>query len=173
MEQVKKLEQVLAGWYKNAPHLPQNGQKWLTQNAWWIVLIGVILGAIGVVAVVMGTLFAGTLLTAVGGLVGAAVGGFLLVVVLISLVFSVIELVLMALAIAPLKDGKKKGWNYLFVAFIVTAIAVIVDFILHVNGNGFMSLVWNAICLAIGGYFIFEIRSYMLGAKATHAKAAK
>jgi hypothetical protein len=173
MEQIKKLELVLADWYKNAPHLPKNGQKWLTENVWWIVLIGVILSAIGAVMIIFGTLFAGTLLTVVGGLVGAAVGGILLVAVLVSLAFSVIEIVLSAMAITPLKNGKKRGWNYLFVAYLVMVLSVVVSFIFHFSTGGFIGLIWNVIWLAIIGYFLFEVRSHLVQAKTvgkTHAK---
>ncbi len=49
MESLQKLEATVGEWYKGMPHLPKNGQRWLAENAWWLVLIGVILGAIGAI----------------------------------------------------------------------------------------------------------------------------
>lgn len=167
MEQLKKLEVTIAGWYKNAPHLPLNSQKWLTENAWWIVLVGVILSVFGVFSILAGTLFAGTLLTVFGGVVGAALGGVILVAVFVGLAFSVLEIVFAAMAIAPLKDGKKKGWNYLFVVYLLAALAVVVGFLFHLNVNGFMGLLWGVVWLVIEGYFLFEVRRYMLKTKPT------
>ena len=163
MEQIKKLEKVMAGWYERAPHLPENGQKWLTENAWWIILVGVILNGFGVIAILFGTLFAGTLLTTFGGVVGLALSGVLLAAVLTGMALSVLQIVLLIMAIAPLKAGEKKGWNYLFIAYLVFALAVVVGFLFHLGTTGGLGgLIWGAIWLAIGGYFIFEIRSFML-----------
>lgn len=165
MEYAKKLELLLAGWYKNAPHLSRNGQKWLGENVWWIVLIGVILGAVGVVVILFGTLFAGAALTVIGGPVGFALGGILLVAVIVNLALSVIEIVLSALAIAPLKNGKKKGWNYLFGAYLVAALAAVVSFVFHLGVGSFAALLWAVVWLAVSGYFLFEVRSHLVPTK--------
>ena len=61
MDSLRNLEAMVASWYKGVPHLPKNGQRWLAENAWWLTLVGVILGTMGILSVLLGVLafFAG------------------------------------------------------------------------------------------------------------------
>src|SRR5690349_14000149 len=122
MESLKNLETMVASWYKGVPHLPKNGQKWLAENAWWLVLIGVILGTLGILSVLLGTLVVGTLLAGVGGPVGAAIGGLAFVIVVVSLAFGVVDMVISAMAISPLKTMRKKGWSLLFLVSLINVL---------------------------------------------------
>lgn len=72
MKQLAPLEEAIAKVHKDLPHLPKGLTAWLVENAWWLVIIGVALGAIGVLTTLT-ALTAGSLL--VGSLAGAAVGG--------------------------------------------------------------------------------------------------
>lgn len=162
MEQIKQLELKMAEWYKAVPHLPARGQAWLANNIWWIVLVGVILSGLGLCILLLVVLLVATGLVVFGGAIGAALSGILLVAVLINCGFSIVELIFSAMAIGPLKQGQKRGWNYLFAAYLVMVAATIVSFLLHLNAPGLVGLVWNVICLAVIGYFLFEIRSHLL-----------
>lgn len=163
METVNKLEELMASWYKDAPHLPKEGTRWLAENAWWLTLIGVVLGALGVVGLLSATLLAGALLTGFGGPVGAAIGGIALFAALIGIAFSVACLVLGALAITPLKTKQKKGWTLLFILMLLNVLAQVAGFLFSYN---FFGLIWSLLFTAIGGYFLFEIREYY-GARST------
>jgi len=166
MQQIKKIELKLAQWYDSAPHLPVRGQKWLTDNAWWIDLIGVILSAIGMLMIFLAILVATGVLGILFGIGGVAIGGLLLVAALINVAFAIVEIVFLAMAIIPLKNGQKRGWNYLFVVLLLSTLSTLVSFLFHLNAGGLVALFWNAVCLAIWGYFLFEIRRYLVGAKA-------
>jgi hypothetical protein len=165
MENVRKLEVMVASWYKNMPHLPKNGQKWLSENAWWLVLLWVVLGAMGVGGVIMATFFAGALLSSVGP-VAAAVGGIAFVAVVIAMLFSVVILVLSGMAIAPLRALQKKGWTLLFIVVLLEVAAHAASFLLSFN---LFALVSNLLFTAVGAYFLFEIRDMFV---ASHAKKA-
>lgn len=162
MEQVRKLEAVVSRWYKQAPHLPANGQKWLAENAWWIVLVGVILGALGVFGLISATFLASAILVSIGGAVGAAIGGIALLAVVASLIFSIVSLIILIAAIAPLKAGHKKGWNLMFLAVLVNVLALVIHFLFSFDVFG---LIWGALMTAVGTYFLFEIRSHFISAK--------
>lgn len=165
MEQIKRIELKLADWYESAPRLPLRGRKWLAENVWWIDLIGVILSGISILAVVSALFLATGILTIVGGVVGATIGGILLVAALVNLAFAIVEIVLLAMAIGPLKNGLKRGWNYLFVVFLLSILSALVSFLFHLSAGGLVALFWNAVFLAIWGYFLFEIRRYLVNAK--------
>ena len=76
----------------------------------------------------------------------------------VSLVFLVATGILLALAVKPLKALEKKGWVLLFMTLLLEALSVVVNAVLSFSVLGFiMSLLFGAIGLAIGAYFIFEI----------------
>lgn len=156
MESVRKLEVTVAQWYKNVPHLPKNVQKWLADNVWWLAIIGAVLGAFAVLAIISGTLLVGAMF-ATAGAVGVALGGLALVAVLVSLATVILTTVLTALAVSPLKVHKKKGWELLFLAELVSLASAVLGGVLSFNVSGILSAV---VGVAIGAYFLFEIRGY-------------
>jgi uncharacterized membrane protein YhaH (DUF805 family) len=159
MDSVKKLEVIVASWYKDMPHLPIKGQKWLADNIWWLTLIGVIVGVIGAFQVLVATFFVGALVGGmVGGLYGGAVlGGLALFTVALTLALALLSLVVSALAISPLHAMQKKGWLLLFITLLIGVLSTVIGFVLQWNIGGFIA---GIIFAAIGGYFLYEIRSY-------------
>lgn len=155
METIHKLEVVVAGWYKNVPHLPEGGRKWLAANIWWIVLIGVILGCIGISGVILATFFASAALTAFGGVTGAAIGGVVFLAAMVVVAFMAIAVVLGALAISPLKAMREKGWTLLFIILVIQVIEAAIAFLFSFD---VFTLVSNLFFTVVGGYFLFEIR---------------
>jgi len=177
MDFINKLETTVAGWAKNVPHLPANGQKWIANNAWWIVLIGVILSGISLIVVFFGTLAAIAILAGVSAgtynsFAGVGITGYTIVAAFIGLAFVLIRVLLMAAAISPLKALQKKGWVLLFVVWLVQAVSVVVGAVLTLSiGGFFVGIIFGAIGLAISGYFLFEIRNQF--AHTTQAAAKK
>ena len=178
MESIHKMEKMVAGWYKGMPHLPASGQKWLADNVWWIVLIGCILTASSIFFAVGGLLIAGAVAGGLGAMYGGAYGaagvaltGTLLLAAWIWLGFLVLDAVIMAMAISPLKIHKKKGWDLLFILALINAASVILNGLIGFNLVG---LVFGLLWSAIGAYFLFEIRDHFGGKeKATHKPAKK
>lgn len=170
MKDINKLEVLVASWYKDIPHLPAAGQKWLAENVWWLALIGVIFGAFSVFGIISVTFFASAALVALGGAYGAAAGGVVMLATLFYLALAIITLILMGMAITPLKAGLKKGWTLLFIVALVNVVSLIVSFLTSLN---FFGLVWGLLATAVGTYFLFEIRGYFTGvAKVTSGKPA-
>lgn len=168
MEIINKLENMIAEWYKGLPHLPKNGQQWLAKNVWWIALIGVILGVMGIFTVLAATLFAGAVLTAAGGVAGAAVAGFAMIVIWAYLAVAVVSLIITVMAISPLKAMKKRGWTLIFMTVLLEAVAQVVYFLFDYN---FFGLVWGLLMSAVTAYFLFEIRSFFDGKTSASKKA--
>ena len=157
MENLKNLETMVASWYSGMPHLPKDGRKWLAVNAWWLVLVGVILGTLGILSVLLGVLVAGTVLAGYGGPIGAALGGLAIVIVTISLAFAIVDMIISAMAISPLKAMQKKGWSLLFLVALINILSLLVSFLFQLN---LFSLIWGFIFAGVGGYFLFEVRDY-------------
>lgn len=174
METVKTLETTLQGWYKSAPNLPEDWRKWLAVNAWWLVVIGVILSVIGLLGGLMALLTLWGLFGAVMtgyNLYGIGVNsqplvGLGLVSLIAALVFMAVTLYLMVRAVKPLQNMKKEGWELMFWAFLVGVVSSAVNIVLTFNAVSFVFQVfWALVGAAIGGYFLFQVRSYF-GAKA-------
>lgn len=165
MEFVNKIENMVGGWLKSVPHLPPAGQKWLSVNVWWIVLIGVILSGIGLLMSIGGIFtamsFMGAATSYYGAFIAESYSGMWFLSAIVSLIFSALSVLILALAINPLKDLKKKGWSLLFLSWIVNAVAIVVNIVLNFNPLSLiMGIIFGAIVLAISAYFIFEIRGH-------------
>jgi hypothetical protein len=174
MESVNELEKTVAQWYKNVPHLPKEFTKWLADNIWWLVVIGVVLAVLGLLALIPLALFSLGLSAGVNAIYPTyTAGGFGLVWmgVLLSLVSLVVVTVLEAMAISPLKSKAKKGWTLLFIVAVVNALFSVLSNVVDLN---FFGIVMAVVVVAIHGYFLFEIRSYFAVAhKSVHKSAAK
>lgn len=161
METIVKLEKTLAGWYKQLPfHLPLEGRKWLAENAWWLVLIGVIASVLSIVGSLRSLFWAQDLSNSVLGDLAAYYGapvynpwvdGSLWV----GLVSFAIILVLEVAAINPLKVRAKRGWDLIFLTMLVGAIAAVVSVV--VTGSMY-GLLGAAVGVVVGGFFLFEVR---------------
>ena len=162
MDFVKKVEAYLAPWYIKAPHLPVGGRKWLADNIWWIVLVFVILGGLGVLGLLSAMFVGSLILTGIAGAAGAALGGLALLVALLVLALALVNLVLGILAINPLKNKQKKGWLLLLAILMVNVVSGIVALLFAFDG---FSFVREIVMAAIGAYFLFEIREYFEGHK--------
>jgi len=165
MEAVKKLEKMIEGWLKPVPHLPTSWQKWLGENVWWLNLIGVILTALALLAGIGAILTALSLMGAANSFYGyyyaQSYSSWWVLSAVVSLIGVVVTLTLTAMAISPLKDQKRKGWDLLFMATVVSVVMSVVSTILNFNVYSFVpSLVGTAIGAFIGMYLLYEIRSH-------------
>lgn len=171
MELVHKIERSLAEQYKKLPHLPAGGQKWLAENAWWLVLIGVIFSLLGLIGIALALGLAAIGLGIAGASVagssgaaaGFALGGLFMIITIVTSALFLVQTVLMAMAISPLKKLHKKGWDLIFVVALLNAVTGIVIGILSANP---LSLLSQLLWAALGAYFLFEIREYYLVKKA-------
>ena len=160
VEFINKIEKQLLGWNKGTPNLPRQAQRWLGDNVWWIVLIGAILSGIAF-------LFGLGALVRLISLEGSVSNSYYVtddytsIQVMnasISLFFTTVIGLLLALAVKPLQRKSKKGWVLLFLTFFVQAISVLVSAVLTFSFAGFViTVLFGAIGLAIGAYFLFEI----------------
>ncbi len=164
MDALRKFEITIAGWYKGLPRLPKELTKWLANNAWWIVIIGVAISVFALFAVIPLAFAAVGLSTVAVSQVGVPYGAAVTSVVSVSwfgILISIVHLVIVTLlelfAINPLKAKEKKGWSLLFAAALVSAVFGVVLPLLAMNLLGaIFGLFWTA----VGLYVLFEIRSY-------------
>ena len=183
MEQLAKLEHWVHDKVKNVPHLPENVRKWLGANAWWIVLVGVVVGGISLLFAFGGLLVLASLIGAVSSSYYVLGGptAWTVITSLIALLFSAGIVVLNGLAIQPLRKMQKKGWVLLFLSWLLAIVSIVVNGILSLNPFSFIfGLIFGAIAAAIAGYFLFEIhgqfshdKTAVKGAKKAPAKKAK
>jgi len=164
MESIHKLEDTIEGWFKSFPHLPNNWRKWLAENVWWLVLIGVILSVIGTIMLAMAIVVAMSAVSTVTSVYGAygvnvvqSYSGWWYIATIISVVFLFLTIIIEAMAISPLKVQNKKGWDLMFIAYLIGIASSVVSALLTLT---IMNLLGSIIGAVIGAYFLFEIRSY-------------
>lgn len=162
METVMKLEATVAEWYKKAPHLPEAARLWLAANSWWMALVAAIITGLTVLGILVPFLLTGAILATIGGAMGVAVGGLIIIIVLIWLIVAVVNIVLLGMAVNPLKRREKKGWNLIFFVVLLNLLAIVVKVMFDFE---FASLILGALGSAIAGYFLFEIRDYFVAVR--------
>ena len=138
------IEAWLLPIFAKAPHLPYGGRKFITDVAPWLSLLSGVLGLFALASAGLITMIFSPLLLLGGGVHGISL--------LITIVLGLISSVLSLLSFNPLREMKKKGWDYAFYSMIIGAISTIVSMILAFGGIG------GIIGLIIGAYLLFEVR---------------
>lgn len=173
MEQIKRLEKTIEGWLKPLPHLPAEWRKWLGENAWWITGIGVIVSALALLGLI-GMLFTamaavGTVTSIYGISLAPVYTGTWYLATFVSLAFLALTTVLSAMAVNPLKAMKRKGWDLLFIVFLINVASGVISTLINLNAVTMVAnLVGVAIGAVIGAYIIFELKSQYNGATVVH-----
>lgn len=149
-----KLEETVGQWYGNVPHLPSDARQWLSDNLWWLALIGAVVSAAGLLAVM-------PLLNATVSIYDSSyytsISGVSRFSVFITLVGYIATVVLLALAVRPLKAKSLLGWRLLFWSFVVnTVLNVLAALLVYNLFTAFMSVV----SAAVAGYLLFEVQGH-------------
>lgn len=167
MIKLSKIEDMVAGWIKPIPHLPISGRKWLAENFWWLVLIGAIfLGLAAIAMLNVLSLFGNSMNYMMGWYTPVSLTGWVYFVTFVSLVFMVIEIVIMSMAIEPLKKMKRRGWDLMFLVLLISTTSVIVNVLINFNAlSPITALLTGAITFVIDAYLLFEVQSYFVKAK--------
>lgn len=156
MQQLSGLENSLGALYKGLPHLPKDWRHWLADNAWWLVLIGVAIGCLGIlglVPVVLGiTIFTGIV-------AGPAAGALIIITGIVNMAVLVVSVALEAMAIMPLKARQKRGWDLLFLVSLVTFTGAVLNALITGNVDHIVGLIIGTL---IGLYVLFEVRMYFV-----------
>lgn len=168
MKTIDTLEKEIAGWYRAIPHLPKGGQQWLFENIWWMTLIGAIIGGLGALSLVLITLFGGVFLAGAVFLFSARYGGLALLIAAVIVAVILLNVVVAAMAVSPLKTKQKKGWTLLFVALLLALVSMVLNDLVKLS---FFGILEDLLRVAVGGYFLFEIRE-LFNRSVTSTKAA-
>ncbi len=140
---VNKLEAWMADIFKNAPHLPEGGRKWLVDVAPYISLI---FGILGVIALVTA---GGASLIALVLTFGASIG------LTLHILISLVSAILLLMAYKGLKSRSKSGWNFAFWSELVSVLGVLVGIVTMYGMN-----IGGLIGCLIGFYILFEVREH-------------
>lgn len=138
----------------NPVKIPEAGRKWIAENVWWLAAIGGVLTLIGAyqmwrAAHVLSSL--DSLYRAVG-YVGYTPGIWWYIMFGITLLEGIVLLV----AISKLKTMQKSGWKLLFYLSLVSVALGIIS--LLTPGYGVGSLIGVAIGIAISWTILMQIR---------------
>ena len=156
MQQLAGLEDGLNTFFKGLPHLPKEWRHWLADNVWWLVLIGVVLGAFGIlglVPVVLGiSIFTGIV-------AGPAAGALVIITGIVNMAVLVVSVVLEAMAVTPLKAKQKRGWDLLFLVSLIAFAGSVLNAIITGNIGHILGLLVGTL---IGLYLLFEVRMYFV-----------
>lgn len=175
MESITRMERKLANWYRGMPDLPHSGRVWLATNAWWVVLIGVILTVLALV-VAIPLFFASIALTSTVSPYASynsyypAALGLAWVGLAVNIIGMIVTAVLYAMAVNPLKARSKKGWNYLYWAVLINLVLNVVGSIAVFSFVGAFAALLGAF---ISGYILFEVRDQFVGVKSKKVVKAK
>lgn len=160
MKFLNQIEEKVHGWFTAAPNLPNDARKWLAENAWWFAIIGIIFMAINALS---GLGFIEERLSLQGSAaasyyVSTTALDWSIVTATVSVIFLILQSILLFLAVKPLREKQKKGWVLLFAGWLLSGVALVVNALLTLMVFKFiLALLLGSVFLAIGGYFLFEI----------------
>lgn len=163
MIDISKIVDMVAKWLKPIPNLPVKWQKLLATNFWWITLIGVIL--LGMASImILGVMSMFGAVTSYANIYAAQpLAGAAYFAALVSLLFMVVEIVLMVMAIGPLKQFQRKGWDLMFMTLLVSTSSMIIGLIINFNAGNIVSTIFTGvIAFFINAYFLYQIKSYFI-----------
>lgn len=156
-EKLSGVENWLAGLYKNLPALPEGLRRWLANNAYWLALIGGLLGLLsawGMWQVLQQT--ENVLISMYT--YGVAYGQDYRVAIWVTLITTVVQSVLLLMAYNGLRAQSKKGWNMLFYVGLLSVVTIVAYLLTATYGVG--NAIGSLIGMAISFYFLFQIRGY-------------
>ncbi len=144
-----------------APYqLPKNAKDFIVKYGPWITLVLGILLALTVVPGLIAALALTSYTATYGGLYGATLaGGVVGPIFYLSLIFLVIQLIIMFVSIPMLLKRRRIGWQLVFYSSVISLVYTVFNSFSYGILN-FGSLVVGLIGALIGWYFIFQIRSY-------------
>ncbi len=174
MDVLLKLERMVQGWLKGLPHLPVGVRQWLGSNIWWIAAIGAVLSGLAAFTLMISLFTNLSALTTpfVSYYASPTFVTWVIIKTIITLVFTVLECVLLAMAITPLKEKQKKGWVLMFAVLLLGVLSAVVSAFLTLSVFSFIiSIIFSAIWLAVSAYLLFEIHGEF--AHVEHSKGTK
>ena len=158
MELFRKLEVTIGGWLKDAPHLPQGIRRWLSKNIWWLVVIGVVAGVFSLLTIFdLTSSLEDTMSLVAGSSVSATLADTFSLASITTIIMIMLVTSIEALASMPLKALRKRGWDLLFLASLVSLLLGIISALLYSDIN---ALLRTLVAAMLGFYILFEIISY-------------
>ena len=161
MSQLTALETKLGDLYKSAPALPKDTKKTIVE--WWPV-VALVLGVVQLwAAYALWHLYsisnrfidyANSFYTYTGQHVGYS--GSDKIVIFAGVLVVALSGVLMLMAYGPLKAHAKRGWDLLFLGVMLSVVYAVIN--IFIDGRGLGSFISNLIGVAIGLYFLYQIR---------------
>ncbi|HPF31337.1 MAG TPA: hypothetical protein PLO25_03475 [Candidatus Saccharibacteria bacterium] len=166
MDKIKQFENTISKWLKPLPHLPIHIRKLLADNVWLITLLGIILSVIAIFSIISaimigmwGVSIVDNYSSTVGGVI--AYRGIDAFWALITLILSIVNVAIMIKAVNLLRFYKVKGWDLLFLAKLISVTSLIIGYFINFSiFNFFAGIIFTGLALAVGVYFLFEIKTY-------------
>jgi uncharacterized membrane protein HdeD (DUF308 family) len=146
MNSLNQFGKTLDESYAKLPALPKGVNDFIVSVAPWLALI------FGVLAILAGIAAFGFLSAFSPVAMAVGVGGFAITAILASVVL-LVQGVIELLAFQPLKARKQKGWNLMFLSFVLSVLSSVVS--LHIG-----SIISGIIGFLIGYYFLYQVKSY-------------
>ena len=130
----------------NPVKLPEGARKWIAENVWWLAAIGGVLTLISAISM-------WSMLHSDYSAIGVV---YLSLWWYIWLAITVVEGVVLLIAVQKLKTMQKAGWNLLFYLSLLAIVLGIVSALTPSNGVG--SLIGTAVSVAISWTILMQIR---------------
>lgn len=158
MTYIKKIENVLAGWFKNVPDLPNSSREALVKAWPWIALIFGVLQLLAAWALWNVMRAAEAVLDYSSYYVRPPVqlSGSETFMVYLGIAVLLIDAVILLMAYPELKKRARRGWNLLFLGALVNVAYSVLSIFIY--GRGFGSFIFSLIGSAVGFYLLFQVR---------------
>lgn len=166
MELVHKAEKALEPLFSGLPSLPKDTKKGLAGIWPWLALIAGVLQLLAAWWLFDWARNADKWIDATNTFLRAygadTINSGLTAWVWIGIILLAIDGVILLLAYPKLKNGKKLGWDLLFLGALINLVYGVAS--LFIDGRGGLgSLLWALIGSALGFYLLFQVREHFGG----------
>jgi cytochrome bd-type quinol oxidase subunit 2 len=159
MDSVHKLINTTEKWLNFAPKFSKKFSDWLAKYLWVFTLVG----AVGVVFLIYTLLSASKTQDIFAYEFEKQYYGSTIV----FLAGYAVQAVVLALAVQPLRHGKKHGWELLYISVIISALTSIISTVVfRANHSEYLAMVWDifwhVISYFFSAYLLFQTRSHFV-----------
>jgi len=150
------LEKFFMGFYKLTPNLSKNSRKYLANYFYLIAIAWLIFQIVGLVR-----------LSAAIGIVSFvqvadstySLSTGIVLFIAVSLVIQILQIILSAMAILPLKSLQRSGWELMFGSFLIGVITLVVNWAVATDLMGSLKTV---VVVGVSGYLLYEVKSFFV-----------
>lgn len=150
------LEKFFMSFYKITPNLSKDNRKYLASFFYLVAAAWLVFQIVGLLR-----------LSAAMGIIGFiqvsdstySLNSGIVFFVAVSLVVQILQIILPSMAILPLKNLQRSGWELMFGSFLISIVTLMINWGITADLVGSLK---TLVVVIVSGYLLYEVRSFFV-----------